>query len=181
LRLTDKRYEELKQEVSNLLETYCVEYYPLSMLELALCMKIPVKSYSVLGPETKLLGKLQSADAFTIWIENEPQILFNEQNSKNRCRFSLAHELAHIWLEHTEDNEVNESEANFFAGYLLAPVPLINHYGIDDPYEVSNIFRISFEASLNALSRAEKRRHSRKNNEIYEYEIVNMCKLERCD
>lgn len=43
----------------------------------------------------------------------------------NRSRFPGAHEVGHIHLEHTEDTPNRETEADYYAGYLLAPHPLI--------------------------------------------------------
>lgn len=45
--------------------------------------------------------------------------------SKKRQRFSIAHELAHIILNHEKQSSLNESEANFAATYILAPSSLV--------------------------------------------------------
>ena len=66
---------------------------------------------------------------------------------KKRQRFSLAHELMHIILGHTEQNENNEAEANFGASYLLAPTSLalleLEDQYLFVPELVSDIFDIS--------------------------------------
>lgn len=49
-------------------------------------------------------------------------ILYNEDIiSKERKRFTIAHEIGHIVLGHKEHNENNEKEADTFASQLLLP------------------------------------------------------------
>lgn len=52
-------------------------------------------------------------------------IFFNNLKDDKTIRFTLAHELGHIRLGHTEDNEVADKEANCFARNLLCPVQII--------------------------------------------------------
>jgi len=54
----------------------------------------------------------------------------NGATSLLRRRFTLMHEIAHIWLDHPRVSapsceNVTEAEANFLAAYLLAPDALV--------------------------------------------------------
>ena len=56
-------------------------------------------------------------------------ILYNEGVGSTRRRsFTLAHEVGHIYLEHTEDDPVREREADAFAAELLMPRVLAAEY-----------------------------------------------------
>lgn len=59
------------------------------------------------------------------------------------------HELGHISMDHQDENEVSEAEANFFAKYILAPPIIIEQYidEIEDYIDLSHIFQISQEMS----------------------------------
>ena len=75
-----------------------------------------------------LLRSGASPDGFTIaktlggknplrWL-----ILYNDDGrSQERKRFTIAHELGHVMLRHTEESEVNDAEADCFARNLLTP------------------------------------------------------------
>ena len=91
-----------------------------------------------------------------------------------RQRFSLAHEIMHIVLGHTEQNSINECEANFGASYLLVPSSLVfldkNNY-MNNPYFINYYFDISYEAAIVSANRNYKRKNC-KDNKIKNYEIV---------
>jgi len=62
------------------------------------------------------------------------------------------HEVGHIVLDHTEESELAEAEANFFAKYALAPPVLIHNSGLREPGEIADFFDISYQAATYALS-----------------------------
>lgn len=67
--------------------------------------------------------------------------------NKSRQRFSMAHELMHIILGHTEQNERNEAEADFGAQYMLAPTSLIllapDHWLLEETDFIKFVFDVS--------------------------------------
>ena len=93
-------------------------------------------------------------------------VLFNSSTSNNnvlgRIRWTLAHELGHVILNHlpyvaephiAEQNFNNlfdptlEAEANYFASLLLCPMPLYEQLHIQSPLDIQNTFGLSCEAS----------------------------------
>ena len=90
-------------------------------------------------------------------------IVYNEKKSKKRIRFSLAHELAHIVLDHLNDERTEidrgglddityyamEGAANTFAGNFLAP-PILIHERLSgshfDIYDIARFFDLSNES-----------------------------------
>lgn len=82
---------------------------------------------------------------YTIFDTNEDRwlLIYNESKCKETIRFTLAHELGHIVLKHTDDNEINNSEANCFARNILCPLPIRDYYDLKTPIEYSKCFFIS--------------------------------------
>ena len=76
-------------------------------------------------------------------------VLFNENiRSLPRRRFTLAHEIGHIYLGHLCDNEPEEALANFFASELLMPrvlVAALPH--MPEASELAHVFGVSLAAA----------------------------------
>lgn len=70
-------------------------------------------------------------------------IYYNDTKCSTTIRFTIAHELGHIVLKHTEDNSVADREANCFARNLLCPVPLRNELGLKTLDDYCSAFYIS--------------------------------------
>lgn len=131
MRLSDQRYEDIKMAIANFFEDYNVRKIPVDVFDLAEKMKIKVVFSSEIikkHPKKVVKYKLFTYPHSYLYYDPDSQrlIIYIDDlgANKKRQRFSLAHELMHIILGHTEQNERNESEANFGATYLLAPTSL---------------------------------------------------------
>lgn len=93
---------------------------------------------------------------------------FANYNVDGRQRWTLAHELAHVVLQHllieTEEsvaensfgvvcNPVIETEADYFSAQILAPFPLFESLNITSPIDVEYMFGLSSTASMNQFSK----------------------------
>lgn len=177
--LSPERYEELNQEAVNLLEDYGFRSFPLDVSALAARMGIALRPYSSI-PHAKRQAFLDvSKDAFTIaegeYEADATYICFDSNVSKGRLRHSIAHEIAHIWLEHPSHMEPYETEANYLAAYLLAPIPLVLKHTNLNAYEVESCFGVSYKAATIAIERAVNRMECRKPNFGYEDTLLRMC------
>ncbi|MFR4987352.1 MAG: ImmA/IrrE family metallo-endopeptidase [Lachnospirales bacterium] len=83
-------------------------------------------------------------------INNKYLIFYNNNDNRGRIRFTIAHELGHYFLNHTEHNDINEKEADCFARNLLCPISLLNLQSpfIDDFIYLSNLCDISYSAAM---------------------------------
>jgi hypothetical protein len=165
-KLPPGRSEELKSSVADLIEDYGLTY-PLQPLELADALGAQVVWYNFGLPS--VASALRTDDGFTEPVRTSYGHAFrmhvNGQRPAIRQRFTVAHECGHIWLDHLVGRsactrDVMEVEANFFAGYLLAPDALIHQWvpslTVDD---IAATFEMSGEAAtiahrrhLNALN-----------------------------
>ncbi len=93
----------------------------------------------------------------------DKKIYVNKDNSFQRKRFTIAHELGHLFLHlqkfvknselysvfkrDMNDYSLEEKEANFFAANLLVPKELLNNYLLltNDNDDLSKIFGVSNE------------------------------------
>ena len=84
-------------------------------------------------------------------------IIYNNAENSRRCRFTIAHELGHIFLGHLLINvpkyrtfailDDNESAANVFARDLLAPACVLHELHAISAADIANICNISLEAA----------------------------------
>ena len=175
--LEGETYKRIDNSVKELIEDYSIKEYPLKLCSLTTKMGIELIPYSYAARYGIDTPKSISEDAFA--RIDRRRIFYNEKAKVERLRFSVAHEIGHIWLEHESDCKRNEAEANHFASYLLAPTPMIVELGFDDAFDISEYFSISYEAACCALRRAKSRKRCGVAQESYEYEIVNLCHCER--
>lgn len=105
-------------------------------------------------------------DGYTIISEDLYIVLYNDEIlNQEHLNWTLAHEIGHIYLGHTEDGPKEEVEAHWFAAELLAPEPIIRYVMYSEemtlsPQMIRRMFEISKEAS-------EKRYNTIKNKNIW--------------
>lgn len=125
------RYEELKSLAADLIEDYALSY-PLDPFEIAATLGVHVTVHEFGLPATAWL--CGTTDGYTTPVQSAHGLKFkvhlNGATPLRRRRFTLIHEIAHIWLDHlradaTTRENVTEAEANFLAAYLLAPDALV--------------------------------------------------------
>lgn len=70
-------------------------------------------------------------------------VFYNDLKSNTTIRFTLAHELGHIVLNHTSDDNISQSEANCFGRNLLCPVPIRKAFHLEKISDYCSCFDIS--------------------------------------
>lgn len=97
-----------------------------------------------------------SKDGFTIYKGGQYNIFISKPEIKSkRNRFTLAHEVGHIVLNHhkllknnlikfdEKAKDIFEMQANVFAENILIPVHLVNKFKYEDVDDLSRIFEVS--------------------------------------
>lgn len=101
---------------------------------------------------------------------NRYLILYNAEMNAGRIRWTLAHEIGHIYIGHLEViegaeiayNEQRgfydqfESEADYFAWNLLAPLPIMCEMGIRSASEIKATYGLSNQAAALQFDRYTK-------------------------
>ena len=160
MRLTDTRYENIKQIVVNMFIVNDIRRIPIDCFEICQKMCIKLRKYSGLTDVALIKAKEVSEDGFCMLLKEGPApfesyqwyIFYDDTKSRERIRFTIMHEIGHIVLEHTEHSELAESEANFFAKYSLAPPPLVNKIKPEDYMDIAEAFDLSQECAYYAMS-----------------------------
>ena len=110
------------------------------------------------------LGSLLDADGFAYMdLNGKLAIFYNDQRSRQESRFTIAHELGHILLEHmgpmeymgsspqnrvlSPQDDRKEQEADQFALRVLAPACVLWAKGLYTPEEIAEACDISPEAA----------------------------------
>lgn len=128
-------------------------------------LKKIAKHFNVKIIENSCINLLKpSENGVSILYKNECFIVIDDENTIQRCRFTIAHELGHILLGHPtregyhartidKDRPQIESEADIFASRLLAPACVLWGLNLHTAEEIAKACKISVAA---AKIRAER-------------------------
>ena len=110
----------------------------------------------------------------TIFDNGEFNVIYRDTENSRRCRFTIAHELGHIFLGHLMINtpqyrtfkiqDDTERAANVFARDLLAPACVLHELRAVSAADISRLCNISLEA---ATYRAERMQELERRNAWY--------------
>lgn len=146
-RLSDNRCEEIKKIVVDTFVRLNIRCVPISGFEIAKKLGAKVVPYSSKPEKTRRLMMLRSEDGFITKYDGEWHIFYNDEKGYGRTNNTLIHESGHIVLDHSQESELAEAEAKFFAKYAIAPPVLIHELGLKNAYEIYNRFDVSLEAA----------------------------------
>lgn len=155
------RYKNARNAAWQCLIDYNVKSLPVSVLSIAKSAGIKVIKNS--KARMNLLSPNESG--ISVLIGKQWYIVYNDKSTRQRNRFTVAHELGHIFLGHELEkrnqmtqtfikSETNtEQEANIFASRLLAPACVLWSLGLRNSDEIASVCDISHTA---AKFRAER-------------------------
>lgn len=145
-------------------------YYPIQPETLLPCVSqsCRIMSYQKLAEvagcsveDVAVLCKSNSGATHFDIEQNRYLILYNEAMNAGRVRWTLGHEIGHICVGHLEAigeaviaftehrgfyNQF-ESEADYFAWNLLAPLPILREMGIRSGDELKTVYGLSTQAA----------------------------------
>lgn len=137
-----KRYTEIRDADWQLILDLKIKELPVKISEILSVLGVKAYTYKENYRNLILFGLedvMKSCDAFTLHLNGQYIIFYDESKLPERIRFTLAHELGHIILgsgfkqtqtgmlittrnsEPSENDSSEETEANMFAARLLAP------------------------------------------------------------
>lgn len=134
--------EKLYSYIICIYKKYNILTFPINCLELTEKCGYKIIKYSDLT-ETKRSACISlSKDACIV----EKILHYEDRNIVERIRFSIAHELGHVFL-----NSEIEEDADNFASHFLAPRIIIHKYRCEAADQIHDIFGLSYDASNRAL------------------------------
>ncbi|HZG81580.1 MAG TPA: ImmA/IrrE family metallo-endopeptidase [Brevibacillus sp.] len=115
----------------------------------------------------EVIEAFQSEDGYTMYDGSGYTIAYNDTiGSPGRIRFTLMHEIGHIYLKHLVDFEetilrrstlterkykVLENETNCFARNVLAPAPIVNRLKLRSAIDLVHHFHVTEAAARTRL------------------------------
>lgn len=161
-------YENIAKLVIDICIDYEIKSLPVDEKELCQRMGIKLLAYSDFPISVFKI----SDDAFFVPMEkNRPPIIaYNDTiNSSGRKRFSIFHEIKHFVCCDTEENPHEEDMANYFAKYIMCPIPWLIYLGVDDAATIMADCNVSYEVATFVLRNLQNRR-LRHQNKIFAHE-----------
>lgn len=93
---------------------------------------------------------------FSIVCGKRRIILYNEDMPLASVRFTIAHEIGHAVLLHSDEHDDNaEKEANCFARNLLCPIPVVVRFNLETISEYTGTFDISMQMASVAIDKRQ--------------------------
>lgn len=149
------KYKQARNASWQCLIDYKINSLPVKVSQIAKQSDITLLKNSV----ANLLSKNESG--ITLVQDDKLYIVYADEQSPQRCRFTIAHELGHIFLGHLFSKDGNgfattddaECSANVFARDLLAPACVLHELHATNAAAIANLCDISLAA---ATYRAER-------------------------
>ncbi len=175
IKISEERYEEIKQEVVKTFKEYEVSCVPVSGYEIATKMRIKIITYNSLNEEKLFAARKISNDGFSLFVNGAWTIYINDiDTGYKRQNNTMLHEIGHIVLDHSEDSELADKEANFFAKYSLVPPILVYWFNIKSIENIEEIFEASHQAATYAFDYYRKWLLFSGKIKPYELELANL-------
>lgn len=153
MRLSDSRYEDIKQDIVKMYIDNGISTIPIDVYDLCSRLGYVLKPYSSLGlDEAKKISTL-SEDGFNGLEDGKDVIYYNDSKIEGRIRFTIMHEIGHIIRKHKQFSVLAETEANWFAAYSLCPPPIVDKLEITDYEDLISKFNITNDCAYNSMSR----------------------------
>ena len=144
-----------------------IDSYPIDCFTIAEKLYYKLRPYSSLSPKEYEEAMEFDIDGFSrvevdsITHMNRYVIYYNDKLNFGRMRWTIFHEIGHVYLGHhdnpdSSNSSLEEAEADFFAKYAIAPPPLINATKCKSALDISNTFCASLQASSNLYNYYQK-------------------------
>ena len=164
-----------------------IHTYPIDCFEIARKLHYVLRPYSALSSEDLLEAYQIDPDGYSK-VEENPEsgmfqyvIYYNDfSGNEGRIRWPIFHEIGHVYRGHHDNpddsnSEVEEAEADLFAKYAIAPLPLIRRIGCTSPEDIQETFKTSYEAAIYIQDYYRKRiQFGPRNMEPFEIQLVRM-------
>ncbi|MBC8532163.1 ImmA/IrrE family metallo-endopeptidase [Gehongia tenuis] len=141
----------------------------LDLLERARIHRLPVPLYRIVELRPKwtiltvdearevgiIIPALQRGGGYTVELNGQIYVIYEPRAVKGRIRWTLAHELGHLFLHHSriETNLVKEEvEANYFAREVLMPIAVLDELGARTPDQIMRVCNVSRAAAASRAS-----------------------------
>ena len=175
-RIPSWKFVEIEKKVVSLYTEQKIRRVPINPFEI-----IKKRGY-ILIPFSEVSGRHcqeyinEESDAFSFYSPEKKTyvIVYNSKKPMYRVRFTLMHELGHIELGHRTESDLARKLADYYAGYALAPSPLIGKCSSADIISVASTFEVSYECADICCYRYYNWRQQGNVLKDYEKDLINL-------
>ena len=164
--VSEENHIRIKEIVNDFIKKNQIRILPVDVVSIATKCKWIVVPYSKVTIELKdFYEEIMYTDwGFTIEYNEQYFIFYNDSIKIGSQRFTIAHEIGHIVLEHflSSDATTREKEANLFASRLLMPLNVLNECKVQSKKEIEMLCGVSFTAASYRFEKLERFRTNRK-------------------
>ncbi len=175
-RITHREYDRIESTIVDLYEKLCIDHIPVDPFSIASKLGYKVKKYSDLPRHYKAYLIELGLDGLSCYDPATKSyiICYDDSHSQTRIRFTMMHEIGHIVLGHKQESKLANKIADFFAGYFLAPSPLISLYECKNSKEVADQFDISQDCADICFRRFQNWKEVTKSLKQYELKLLDL-------
>lgn len=176
-RIPPGKYEEIERRVVDLYVEQDIHNMPIDPFNIIKNRGYALIPFSTFNPNNRPDCIDEDNDAFSFYdpTMKTQVIVYNDEKPLNRIRFTLMHELGHIDLGHKCESDLARKMADYYAGYALAPNPLIGKYACETVQDISSKFWISSECAEVRIDRYQKwKKHGERYLKDYEINLINL-------
>lgn len=154
LLINEPKFTEARHKTSALLKAAKITQAP---VKLNAIYQLAIDEFGlVIAPaDEAVVGK--ERDAMLVNKDGHMVIIYNKNRPPARIRFSIAHELGHLYFGHVVGNSsalhgyrnYDEEEANHFAAHLLMPTKMLRNdikSGLKNVDEIAKLYQVSTDA-----------------------------------
>lgn len=147
--LPSSLYREIEERVVDMFQKNNIHTVPIDPFAIAKKEGFEVIPFSKLKERLKLAVEAGEYDGMSFhYLPLGTYIIcYDDSKSLSRQRFTLFHELGHIYMNHKEESALANKIANHFAAYAIAPNPLLYSYECKNEDDIQRVFNTSFETA----------------------------------
>ncbi len=162
-----KQYKAARNKSWEILIEAGIDRLPIDLKKLCKTLYATVIPYSQMGEKT-LSDFAATGDGFTLALNRKQRLIaVNDAKSLPRMRFTLAHELGHIALNHTlkpvvhrnsesdDGLSITELQANVFARDILMPAGVLAKLNIHTAEDIASLCDVSLTSAQIRAKRLE--------------------------
>lgn len=143
------KYTEIEKKVLRLYVEQGIRSFPINPFEIIKqrgYILIPFSKFDNFN-RPKVID--DNNDAFSFYAPELKTniIVYNDDKPLSRIRFTLMHEVGHIDLGHKGESDLARRMADYYAGYALAPSPLIGKFASEEIHDIISTFGVSSECA----------------------------------
>lgn len=144
-KMCGKTYAFIERTVVNLFVKLDIRTFPIDPEEIAKRLGYILRPFKEMpkGAMKILISKDVDGISYFDPKERTHVIYYRSGISKERLRFTIAHEIGHIQLGHKCESDLARQMADYYAAYMLAPSPWIGRAGCENETDVANKFELS--------------------------------------